>query len=137
MMPGMPRVPGIGDVAKLMQAQSELLSELPSTVADLQRTVRGLSEALAATRETATSAQRVSARLEEILDEIEEPVRSLRPGIERLAVVLDDPVIDRIPAIIAMIEQIVTPIANGRQRLQSGTARLAERGRDLRHRMRR
>ncbi len=129
-------MPGIGDVTKLMQAQTEMLSELPATVADLQRAVRGLTDALAATRETVASAQRTSARLEEILDEIEEPVRALRPGIERLAVALDDPAIDRIPATIAMIEQIVVPIANGMQRLQAGTARTAERGRRFRARLR-
>ena len=49
-MPGMPRVPGFNDAIKMMQTQTEVLAELPSTIAELQRAVRGLGETLNASR---------------------------------------------------------------------------------------
>ena len=110
MMPGMSRVPGLGDALKSMQAQSELLAELPSTIRDLQRAVHGLAEALATSKDTLGSAQRVTTRLEDILDDIEGPVRALRPGIIRLAAALDSPVIDRLPATLEAIEAAVLPL---------------------------
>jgi hypothetical protein len=109
---GRPRIPSIADAMRIMQAQGDLMAELPSIIAELQDAVRGLSETLSDSRETAASAQRVTARLEEILDEIEEPVRSLRPGMERLAVVLDSPVVERLPATLETIERTVLPLAS-------------------------
>jgi hypothetical protein len=109
---GRPRIPSIADAMRIMQAQGDLMAELPSIIAELQNSVRGLSETLSDSKETAASAQRVTARLEKILDEIEEPVRSLRPGIERLALVLDSPVVERLPATLETIERTVLPLAS-------------------------
>jgi chromosome segregation ATPase len=109
---GQPRVPSMTGAMRMMQGQAELFSELPSIIAELQNSVRGLSETLSDSKETAASAQRVTARLEEILDQIEEPVRALRPGIERLAVVLDSPVVERLPATLETIERTVLPLAS-------------------------
>jgi chromosome segregation ATPase len=118
-MPGMPRMPGVGDVLKNMQTQTEVLAELPSTIRDLQLAVRGLSEMLAALKDTLASAQRVSTRIDEILDDIEEPVRALRPGIIRLAAALDSPVIDRIPATLEAIEAAVLPVTASAERARA------------------
>lgn len=135
-MPGMPRIPGLGDSMKMVQAQSELITELPKTIAELQRAVKGLAEALAATKETVASTHRVSARLESVLDDIEEPLRSLRPGIERLAVVLNDPAIDRIPDALRSIEQTVGPVNEGVQRLRVRSAELTRPVRSVSERVR-
>ena len=110
-MAGLPRVPSMNDAFRMVQAQSDLMSDLPSIIAELQASVRGLSETLTDSKTTAASALRVTARLEDILDEIEEPVRALRPGLQRLAVALDSPVIDRLPATLETIERTVLPVA--------------------------
>ena len=96
-LPGMPRVPGVSELVSQLQSQTEALAQLPLTVAALNSAVQGLIEAVTITRETAASAQRVSERLEEVIEELDEPVRALRPGLERVAKVLDDPVIDTVP----------------------------------------
>jgi hypothetical protein len=122
-MPGRPRVPSLGDALALLQAQTELMADLPATVLELQRAVRGLGEVVATTRETMLATQRVAARLEEILDDIDGPVRNLRPGLEKLATVLDDPVIERIPATLTAVEQAVGPVAAGVQRVSDRLSR--------------
>ena len=122
-MPGRPRVPSLGDALALLQAQTELMADLPATVLELQRAVRGLGDVVATTRETMLATQRVAARLEEILDDIDGPVRNLRPGLEKLATVLDDPVIERIPATLTAVEQAVGPVAAGVQRVSDRLSR--------------
>lgn len=122
-MPGRPRVPSLGDALALVQAQTELMADLPTTIVELQRAVRGLADVVAATRETMVATQRVAARLEELLDDVDGPVRNLRPGLERLATVLDDPVIERIPATLTAVEQAVTPVAAGVQRVSERLTR--------------
>ena len=131
MMPGMPRVPGFNDAIKMMQTQTEVLAELPSTIAELQRAVRGLGETLNASRESAAAAQRVTSRVEAALDEIEEPIRALRPGLERLAVVLESPVVERIPAMLEAIEATVVPIASGVEQTRARWAAVRDGGRRL------
>src|SRR3954451_14498328 len=104
----MPKLPGgFIDPLQMMKAQTDFMTELPATLADLQKTVRGLAEAIDGVKESVAAAQRVSARVEAVLDEMEGPVRDLRPGIQRLAAALDDPVIDRIPITLSAIEDAV------------------------------
>jgi ABC-type transporter Mla subunit MlaD len=112
-LPGMPRVPGISDLVSQLQSQTEALAQLPLTVAALNNAVQGLIEAVAITRETAASAQRVSERLEEVIEELDEPVRALRPGLERVAKVLDDPVIDTVPETLRKLTDDVVPLVHG------------------------
>ncbi len=128
----------MSDTLKLMRSQTEVLSELPGTIMELQRTVRGLGETLAAAKEAvasskdaAESAQRTAARVEAALDEIEEPIRALRPGLERLAVALDNPVVDRLPAMLEAIEATVLPISEGVRRMRDRWTAAKERGRDV------
>lgn len=111
MAPGFPRVPSVNDAFRLVQAQSELLTDLPGIIAELQASVRSLSETLASSKSTAASAQVVLARLDSVLDDIEEPVRAMGPGLHRLSIALDNPVIDRLPATLETIERTVLPIA--------------------------
>src|SRR3954453_19056559 len=124
MMPRLPR--GFGDPMQMMKAQSEFMAELPATIADLQKTVRGLAEAIDGVKESVAAAQRVSARVESVLDEMEAPVRALRPGIERLAAALDNPVIDRIPIMLAAVDDAVTPMTDQLAQARRRVHRLAE-----------
>ncbi|MGZ4618083.1 MAG: hypothetical protein ACXV3F_05040 [Frankiaceae bacterium] len=112
-LPGIPRVPGVSDLVSQLQAQTEALAQLPLTVAALNSAVQSLIDAVAITRETAASAQRVSERLEEVIEELEEPVRALRPGLERVAKVLDDPVIDTVPETLRKLTEDVVPLVHG------------------------
>jgi hypothetical protein len=111
MTPGIPRVPSMNDAFRMVQAQTDLMSDLPAIIKELHRSVRDLSEALAASKDSAASAQRVTARVEALLDEIEEPVRALRPGLTRVAAAIDSPVVDRLPSTLETIERAVLPIA--------------------------
>jgi len=112
-LPGMPRVPGVSELVSQLQSQTEALAQLPLTVAALNSAVQGLIEAVTITRETAASAQRVSERLEEVIEELDEPVRALRPGLERAAKVLDDPVIDTVPETLRRLTEDVVPLVHG------------------------
>jgi ABC-type transporter Mla subunit MlaD len=135
MMPGLPRMPRMDDAMQLFKAQAEILAELPSTVIELQRTARELTETLVAMREAVAAAQRVANRVEGVLDDMEEPVRQMRPGIARLATVLDDPAIDRIPSTLRAIELMVEPVAAGLTRLRDRSARVVQQGRQLSRRL--
>jgi ABC-type transporter Mla subunit MlaD len=101
----------MNDAFRLVQAQSDLMTDLPEIIAELQASVRALSETLASSKDTAATAQLVLARLDSVLDDIEEPLRAMRPGLQRLSVALDSPVIDRLPATLEAIERTVLPIA--------------------------
>ena len=106
-------MPGVSDLVSQLQAQTEALAQLPLTVAALNSAVQSLIDAVAITRETAASAQRVSERLEEVIEELDEPVRALRPGLERVAKVLDDPVIDTVPETLRKLTEDVVPLVHG------------------------
>jgi ABC-type transporter Mla subunit MlaD len=118
-VPGLPRVPGLNETLQRLQTQSDVLKDLPDTIAELQRVVASLAELTAATQETMESAHRVSSRIESVLDEIEAPIRALRPGIERLAIGLDDPAVERLPVTLRAIEQTVLPVAAGVERARA------------------
>ncbi len=136
-IPGVPAVPNALDLLRLMQVQAEVLTELPETLAELTRAVRGLAETVEATKETVATASRVADRLELLMDDLQDPVQGLRPGIERLSVVLDAPVIERLPAILESVESTVLPVAQRAQRLRTQLERLGERRRAVRSRLHR
>ena len=117
------QMPGMPDPLRLLQAQVDVLSGLPETLNDLQASVRGLAEAVEASKEAALAAQRVVARIELVLSEVEDPARGLAPGLERLAEVLNDPVVERIPDALTTIEDSVLPIAAALSRTRARLAR--------------
>jgi ABC-type transporter Mla subunit MlaD len=115
----MPRIPGFSELLALLQTQTEALSQLPRTLADLNGTVRELTAATTAARETIASAQRMAERLESLVDELEEPVRALRPGIERVGRVLDDPAVDTVPETLRRIHDDLMPLIHGLRQAQN------------------
>ena len=115
----MPRIPGLSELLAQLQAQTEALAALPRTMTDLNGAVRELIAATTVASETITSAQRTAERLEQLVEELEEPVRALRPGLERVAKVLDDPVIDTVPDTLRRIHDDLMPLIAGLRQAQS------------------
>src|SRR3954466_536587 len=128
-MPSMPRMPGLSDLIELLQQQTEALASLPRTMYDLNKSILSLIDVVASARDTMAASQRVSSRIERIVDEMEAPVLALKPGLERLAVILDDPAVETVPDTLRKINEEVLPLVKGIQETQlkiNGIATLAE-----------
>lgn len=106
----MARIPGIDGAFSLLQAQTEALAALPAAVTALTGAVRGLGETVTAARDTMLTVQRLAVRADALLAELEEPLRALVPGLQRLAVVLDDPVVDELPDTLRKVQADVLPV---------------------------
>lgn len=90
-------------VLSVLQAQTAALQALPGAVADLSAAVRNLSEATAGARETVQTMNRLAAKMEGLVDE-------LTPGLQRVAVVLDDPVISTLPESLTKVQRDLLPV---------------------------
>ena len=121
----MPRMPGLSDLIGLLQQQTEALASLPRTMYDLNKSILSLIDVVASARDTLAASQRVSSRLEKIVDEMEEPVLALKPGLERLAVILDDPAVDTVPDTLRKINAEVLPLVQGIQDTQTKVNKIA------------
>jgi hypothetical protein len=103
----MAKLPGIdgvfGSVMGVLQAQTEALATLPATVTALTSAVRGLAE-------TVQTMNRMVARIDGIVTELEEPLKALGPGMTRLAAVLDDPIVEEIPATLKQVQADILPV---------------------------
>lgn len=106
----MARIPGIDTAYGLLQVQTDALSQLPAVVTALTSAVRGLVETAQQARETIASVQRLTARMDSIVAELEQPLRDLAPGLQRLAVVLDDPVVSDLPETLRQVQADVLPV---------------------------
>ena len=106
----MARIPGIDGLFSLLQSQTEAMAGLPSAVASLTGAVRGLGEVVSEARETLAVVHRLALRLDGLADELEEPLRALAPGLQRLAVVLDDPVVEEVPDTLRKIQADILPV---------------------------
>jgi len=103
----MAKLPGIdgvfGSVMGVLQAQTEALATLPATVTALTGAVRGLAD-------TVQTMNRMITRIDGIVSELEEPLKALGPGMTRLAAVLDDPVVEEIPATLKQVQADILPV---------------------------
>lgn len=106
----MARIPGIDTAFGLLQAQTDALAQLPAVVNALTGAVRGLVETAQQARETIASVQRLTARMDGIVAELEQPLRDLAPGLSKLAVVLDDPVVSDLPDTLRKVQSDVLPV---------------------------
>ena len=104
------RIPGIDGAFSVLQAQTEALAALPAAVTALTSAVRGLGETVHSARETLAAVQRLAVRMDALVEELEEPVKALAPGLARLAVVLDDPVVDELPDTLRKVQADVLPV---------------------------
>ncbi len=103
----MARLPGIDSVfsgvTSLMQAQADALAALPGTVASLTSAVRGLAD-------TVSRTNTMLGRLDGIVAELEQPLKDLAPGLTKLAVILDDPVIEDLPDTMRQVTADILPV---------------------------
>ncbi len=106
----MARIPGIDGLFALLQAQTEALATLPATVASLTGVVRSLADVVGQTRDTVVTVNRLALRLDSLVEELEEPLKALAPGLTRLAVVLDDPVVEEMPDTLRKVQADVLPV---------------------------
>jgi ABC-type transporter Mla subunit MlaD len=116
---GLPRIPGFGELISLLQTQTEALAQLPRTLSDLNGTVRQLTQLVTSASETIASVQRTAERLETLVDDLEEPVRALKPGLARVARVLDDPVVETVPDTLRHIQDDLVPLIAGLRQAQT------------------
>lgn len=103
----MAKLPGIdgvfSSVLGVLQAQTEALATLPATVTALTGAVRGLAE-------TVQTMNRMVTRIDGIVSELEEPLKALAPGMARMAAVLDDPMVEEIPATLKQVQADILPV---------------------------
>jgi hypothetical protein len=103
----MAKLPGIDglftSVLGVLQAQTEALAALPATVTALSNAVRGLAG-------TVQTMNRMVARIDGIVSELEEPLKALGPGMTRVAAVLDDPMVEEIPATLKQVQADILPV---------------------------
>ena len=106
----MARIPGIDGLFAVLQAQTDALAALPSAVNTLTGAVRQLGDVVGEARETLAAVNRLAVRMDAMAEELEEPLRALAPGLQRLAVVLDDPVIEELPDTMRKVQADVLPV---------------------------
>ena len=106
----MARIPGIDGLFAVLQAQTEALAALPAAVSSLTGAVRQLGDVVGEARETLAAVHRLAIRMDAMAEELEEPMRALAPGLQRLAVVLDDPVIEELPDTLRKVQGDVLPV---------------------------
>ena len=103
----MAKLPGIDSVVNsvvaVLQAQTEALAQLPSTVTALSNAVKGLAE-------TVQTMNRMVTRIDGIVTELEEPLKALAPGMTRMAAILDSPGVDEIPATLKQVQADILPV---------------------------
>ena len=104
------RIPGIDGLFAALQQQTEALAQLPNAVASLTGAVRALGETVGEARETLAAVHRLAVRMDTIVEELDEPLRALAPGLQRLAVVLDDPVVEELPDTLRKVQDDVLPV---------------------------
>jgi ABC-type transporter Mla subunit MlaD len=118
-------MPRISQLTTLISAPARALIGVPRTLLDLNRSILALIDALTMARETLASAAEAAARVERVAEELEEPLLALRPGIERLARVLDDDAVDTLPDTIRRINEDVLPLLSGLRDTQNKVNQVA------------
>ena len=108
------KIPGFdavtGGVLSLLQAQTAALAALPGAVESLSAAVKNLADATAGAKDTVQTLNRLATRIEGIVEELEQPLKSLAPGMERMAKVLDDPVVSTLPDALTQVRRDLLPV---------------------------
>ena len=100
----------LSSVTSVLQAQTEALAALPGAVQSLSAAVKNLADATAGAKETVQTMNRLLKRVEGIVTELEAPLKALAPGMQRMAAVLDDPIITAVPETLAQIQRDILPV---------------------------
>jgi len=109
----MPRLPGVSDLIAVLQAQTEALAALPGILVALNRSLRTFADTANQARDTALAVQRVTARLDGLVTELEQPVRMMVPGMQRLAALMENPLVDEVPDALRRVQHELLPILTG------------------------
>ena len=110
-MAKMPGIDGVfSGVTRMLQLQTEALAALPGAVSALTGAVRGLQETVVSTKDTLLALNRMVQRMDALLTELEPPLRALAPGMQRMAAVLNDPVMDVLPSTLRQLQADVLPV---------------------------
>ena len=118
-------LPGVSDLIRLLQQQTEALAALPSTLTSLNKSIRGLARTVEQARETAVTVQRLASRADSLLSELEQPLRELAPGLLRLARVLDDPALEEVPTTFRRVQEDALPLVGALRDMQNKVAAIA------------
>jgi ABC-type transporter Mla subunit MlaD len=121
----MPGIPGLSKAVAVVGAQAQALGQLPRTLVELNKSILSLADSLDSARATMATLAQVTARLERVTEELEEPIIALRPGLERLARVLDDEAVETVPETLRAIKEDVLPLLQGLRDTQSRVNSLA------------
>jgi len=97
-------------VLSVLQAQTAALAALPGAVDALSAAVRNLADATAGAKETVQTMNRLAHRIEGIVEELEGPLKALAPGMERMAKVIDDPVVSTLPDALTQVRRDLLPV---------------------------
>jgi len=117
-VPPLPRNARAGTAAQLAGAAGQaagtaaavgavLVAEGLSGLVGAARSAIGLVEDA---RETVRALQRLVQRADGVVAELEGPLRAVAPGLRRLAVVLDDPVVEQVPAALRQVQDDLLPV---------------------------
>lgn len=71
---------------------------------------RGGVDLITEARETVRALHRLALRVDTIVAELEEPLLALAPGLRRLAVALDDPLVSTLPATLRQVQDDMLPV---------------------------
>src|SRR5437764_1097495 len=82
----------------------------PGAVESLSAAVRNLADVTAGAKETVETMNRVAHRVENIVEELERPLKALGPGMDRIAKVLDDPIMSTVPDAINQVRRDLLPV---------------------------
>lgn len=108
-MASLPTIPGVDVLTDVARSQLHVMQQIPSVLTALNTTMTRLADAIQQSNETMASVNRVTNRMDRMLDELEEPVVMMGPGLRRLAIVLDDPIITAVPDIIRTAQDDIGP----------------------------
>ena len=110
----MAKIPGLDSVltgvVSVLQAQTEALAALPGAVQSLSAAVKNLADVTAGAKETVVALHRLVLRMDGIITELEEPLKGLGPGMRTMTAILEDPVVQSVPATIAQVQRDVLPV---------------------------
>lgn len=118
-------IPGLSDLIGVVRTQTEALASLPMTLVNLTTALRGLTDVITKAGETVAAVNRTVLRADSLLAELEQPLRELAPGMQKVAVIITDPVIDEIPTTLAALNRDILPIMRAMAETQAKVAGIA------------
>lgn len=118
-------IPGVSDLIGIIKVQTEALASLPMTLVQLTQALKGLTDVVTKAGETVAAVNRTVVRADSLLAELEQPLRDLAPGMQKVAVIITDPVVDEIPNTLKALNRDILPIMKAMADTQAKVAGIA------------